>query len=66
MMAMTTTKGAQDAYRVLEDDPLGIALADPFGLDAVGTCWLLLATLDPTLSTSYNAWSMRYLLARAL
>lgn len=59
---MASVKGTKEAYRVLEDNPLSIALADSLGFDAVGAYWLLFAALDPTLSTSYEAWSTGNLL----
>lgn len=52
ILAVASTEGPEDAYGVLEHNPLSISLADSLGFHAVGAYWLLFAALDPAFSTS--------------
>ena len=52
VVAVAIIERSEEAYGVLEHDPLGISLANSLGFHAVGTYWLLFTALDPALSTS--------------
>lgn len=57
VVALRRTIDPEDTQRILENNSLGIALADPLGLDTIVAYRFLFAAFNATFPTSYGARS---------